>query len=272
MEKEFKYQNKKIFYRTFGSGGPVVLIHGFGEDGEVWKNQVDFLKDKYYIIVPDLPGTGKSEMIEDMSMEGMAEAIKFILDSEFSNPATPEEFRVTLIGHSMGGYITLAFAKKYHRYLNGFGLFHSSAYPDDEEKKAIREKGIQFIKHHGPFAFLKTIIPNFFSPVTKKKNPDLITGHINKQTGFSTDPLIAYYKGMKHRYDHTDLLKIVKIPILFILGVYDNAVPLDDGLKQCQLPEKSYIHVLKNSGHMGMLEEADKANRILEDYLLQTRN
>lgn len=76
MNKEIPYQEKRIFYRVIGSGKPVVLIHGFGEDGEIWKDQVEYLKNKFLLIVPDLPGSGNSEMIDDMSMEGMAEVIK----------------------------------------------------------------------------------------------------------------------------------------------------------------------------------------------------
>ena len=130
MNKELLYQNKKIFCRFIGNGKPVVLIHGFGEDGEVWKNQIEFLKDKFQLIIPDLPGSGKSEMINDMSMEGMAEVIYSIIHEEKIKSCI-------LIGHSMGGYITLAFAEKYPEYLTAFGLFHSTAYADNEEKRKL---------------------------------------------------------------------------------------------------------------------------------------
>ena len=76
MNKELTYQGKKIFYRLVGEGNHVVLIHGFGETSHVWENQIEFLKDKFRLIIPDLPGSGKSEMIKDMSIEGMAELIK----------------------------------------------------------------------------------------------------------------------------------------------------------------------------------------------------
>ena len=80
MIKEFLYQNKKIVYRIEGKGKPVLLIHGFGEDSSVWNKQVEFLRDKFQLLIPDLPGTGQSEMIDDMSIEGMAEVIKAIFD------------------------------------------------------------------------------------------------------------------------------------------------------------------------------------------------
>ena len=89
MNKELTYQGKKIFYRLVGEGNPVVLIHGFWETSHVWENQIEFLKDKFRLIVPDLPGSGKSEMIDDMSIEGMAEVIKKIIDKELRPPQAP---------------------------------------------------------------------------------------------------------------------------------------------------------------------------------------
>lgn len=277
MDKEIEIAGKKIFYHIYGSGKPVVLIHGFGEKSDVWKKQIDFLQDKCMLIVPDLPGSGESEMIEDMSMEGMAEIIKAIIDAEVKNEtikisespkASPfRESLVTLIGHSMGGYITLAFAEKYPGCLNAFGLFHSSAYADNEEKKATRRKGIKFIKEHGAFEFLKNATPNLFSADTKQQFPGLIDQFVQSLNNFSPEALVSYYESMIKRPDRTHILKNIKMPILFILGKYDNAVPLEDGLKQCHLPEKSYIHILHQSGHMGMLEETDKSNRILENFL-----
>jgi pimeloyl-ACP methyl ester carboxylesterase len=272
MEKSILFHYKKIFYRSTGSGKPVVLIHGFGETGDVWRLQENFLKAKYHLVIPDLPGSGKSEMIDDMSMEAMAGMIKVIVDKECSEPPSfgggLEE--VCLVGHSMGGYITLAFAEKYPEYLSAFGLFHSTAFADSEEKKEIRRKGIEFIHRHGAFEFLQTTTPNLFSPNSKSEIPNSINEFIESLKDFSADALIAYYHAMIQRPDRTEVIKNSKIPILFIAGEYDNAVPLNDSLKQCHLPENCYFHVLKKSGHMGMLEQPGDANRILDEFLQDT--
>jgi pimeloyl-ACP methyl ester carboxylesterase len=304
VEKTILYQNKKIFYRSIGSGDPVMLVHGFGEDGNVWDKQVEHLKTNYHLIVPDLPGSGKSEMINDMSMEGMAEVLHTIIHEEMPPQTPPKEglaatqsrhdenslqkinskssasskvppsggFRgagCTVIGHSMGGYITLALVESYWNHVNAFGLFHSSAFPDTEEKKETRKKGIEFIKQHGAFEFLKTSTPNLFSPNSKLQIPNSIDKFIDSLKGFTPQALIAYYNAMMDRPDRTSILKNTKNPVLFIAGEHDNAIPLNDVLKQCHLPEKSYFHVLKKSGHMGMMEETENANRILEEFLLE---
>ena len=260
--KDILYQDKKIYYRIFGSGKTVILLHGFGEKGDVWNNQIEYLKERYKLIVPDLPGSGKSEMIDDMSIAGMAEVIKNILDKEASPPSV-------LIGHSMGGYISLAFVKKYPQYLDAFGLVHSTAYADSEEKKTVRKKGIEFIKQHGPFKFLKTTIPNLYSAVFKEAKPAFVEKQIDRLKDFTDTALVAYYTAMMERPDRIEVLKTVRIPVLFIIGEYDYAIPLEESLRQCHLPEKAYIHFLKKSGHMGMLEEPEKVNRILDDFLLQ---
>lgn len=258
------YQNKKIHYRSYGSGKPVLFIHGFGEDSNIWNDIIDHLKDRYFLIVPDLPGSGQSEMTGDMSMEGMAEVMMAVLKASLAS-----EGEASLIGHSMGGYIALAFAEKFPQAYSALGLFHSTAFADSEEKKSTRRKGIAFIREHGAHAFLKTVIPNLFSPGFKEENPSIIQKFIEEQHNFSPEALVSYYEAMMARPDRTPVLQKTAEPVLFIMGKYDNAVPLDDVLKQSHLPEKSYIHILRNSGHLGMMEEPVACNRILDKFLLE---
>jgi pimeloyl-ACP methyl ester carboxylesterase len=263
MKKEILYNNNTIFYRVIGTGKPVVLVHGFGEDGEIWHNQVKYLQDKFKLIIPDLPGSGHSDLINEMSMEGMAEVVFAIMKNEQCIPCP-------VIGHSMGGYITLALAEKHPESLSAFGLFHSSAFADSDEKKANRQKGIAFIQQHGAGEFLKTVTPNLFAPESKEKIPEVIKDLLEQGNNFTPQSLVSYYQAMMQRPDRTDVLRKTAVPVLFIMGKYDNAVPMEDSLKQCHLPEKSYIHILAQSGHMGMLEEADRCNQILEEFLLET--
>jgi pimeloyl-ACP methyl ester carboxylesterase len=280
MNKEFQYQHKKIFYRIIGTGSPVMLVHGFGEDGEVWRNQAPSnspqrgeldsaqsqlieksLLNKFQFIIPDLPGSGQSELIDDMSMEGMAEVLHAIIHKEDID-------RCTVIGHSMGGYITLAVAEKYWNHLNGFGLFHSSSFADSEEKKTARRKGIEYINQHGAFEFLKATIPNLFSQQTKDERPGIVNEQLATLHNFLPRALVSYYEAMIQRPDRTKILRQTTVPVLFIMGKYDAAVPPEDSLQQCHLPENSYIHILQHSAHMGMLEEPALSNQYLEKFLL----
>lgn len=281
MKKHISYKGRNIHYTVEGNGNHVMLVHGFGEDASVFDQQfrppqtppqaglqhtlsstetLDTTRFKF--IIPQLPGTGESEMIDDMSMEGMADVLRQISLAEIEG--TP----LTMLGHSMGGYITLAFAEKYPELLNGFGLIHSTAFADSDEKKATRQKGIDFIKEHGAFEFLKTSTPNLFSGTTKDERPELIDKQIAGLRNFSATALVSNYQGMMARPDRTHILKQTTVLVLFIIGEHDNAVLMADVLKQCHLPEKSYIHILSNSGHMGMLEETEKTNKAINDFLL----
>ncbi len=272
----FHYQSSQIFYRVTGSGKPVVLIHGFGEDGDIWQQQIVLLEKQYTVIIPDLPGSGKSEMINDMSIEGMAECIKELvtsLPSDLSSYRLPDSpssvlpntlLPASFLGHSMGGYITLAITEKYPQLVKAPGLVHSSAYADSEEKKAARRKSIEFINEHGAYEFLKTAIPGLFK---EPENNTACETLVAAGNNFSPEALVAYYKAMINRPDRTAILKTSTQPFLFIMGQYDKAVPFEHSLQQSSLPQQSHITILRNSAHMGMLEETAATNKALLDFL-----
>lgn len=243
-----------------GEGTPLMLVHGFGEDQQVWDHQVEALSKRFLLILPDLPGSGGSELNNDVSMENMAEALNAVLQQE-------QIGHVTMLGHSMGGYITLAFAEKYPDTLRAFGLVHSTAYADTEEKKATRKKGIEFMRKNGAHEFLKTSSPNLFSPETKEQRPELIEKLTNQYRAMDVNALMAYYEAMMDRPDRTEVLKTFNRPILFLAGEHDTAIPYDQVVQQSGLPLLSYLHTLHRSGHMGMWEEPAESSFILEEFV-----
>lgn len=170
----------------------------------------------------------------------------------------------------MGGYITLAFAEKYPELLNSFGLFHSSAYADSVQKIEIRKKAIEFISKKGAEEFLKTSIPNLFAEKTKQQRPELIERLLKIANKISSEALIQYYEAMIARPDRTSVLRSFSKPVLFIIGKYDTAVPMEDSLQQSHLPAVSSIHILQHSGHIGMWEEAPLSSVYLGDFLRLT--
>ncbi len=261
------FKNKRIFYRVEGKGKPVLLLHGFAEDGNIWSKQINVLKENNLLIIPDLPGSGQSEMLDGTSaLKNYAEVVKAIADEVIFKNKKENQNPFCLIGHSMGGYITLAFAEKYPELLNSFGLFHSSAFADTEEKKATRRRGIAFIQKNGTETFLKTSIPNLFCEKTKNEKPELITQLFDIAKDISPETLIQYYEAMILRPDRTLVLKSFKKPVLFIIGKEDNAVPLEASLAQCHIPAISSVHILNHSGHMGMWEEEELSDFYLEEF------
>ena len=262
MEKVFSFKGISICYSITGSGSTVIFLHGFGEDKSIFDNQIVYLKDHCCTIAIDLPGSGCSELFKDEtpSIEDFADAVYALITAEKIEDCI-------LLGHSMGGYITLAFADKYPQVLKAFGLIHSTAFADNEEKKQSRLKGIEAIKQYGAYPFIKNTLPNLFSTDFKKEHPTEIATLIDKVKQFTTEALVQYYQAMRNRSDRTAVLKNSKVPVLFIVGTEDVAAPLNDLLQQVHLPNIAHFHLLQGVGHMGMLEAPQQVNEHLLSFL-----
>ncbi len=263
MLKTFTYGSSLISYSVTGTGRTLVLLHGFGEDARVWDEQAAFLQGHYSLIIPDLPGSGSSSLLtkENVSIDDYADCIYQLLIHEQISSCT-------MLGHSMGGYITLAFAEKYASMLEAFGLIHSTASADSEEKKKTREKGIAFIEQYGAYAFLKTSIPGLFGEHFTKEHPEKVEALIDAAAQFTKEALIQYYRAMINRPNRTAVLKDSRLPVLFIAGTEDKAVLLADVLSQTHLPQRSVINILQGAGHMGIWEDAEAVNRWISEFCL----
>lgn len=263
---QFRYFNTNIAYTKSGQGMPVVLLHGFGEDRSIWNAQIEHLSRKYLVIAPDIPGSGESDMLEGLSQSVTLGDYAVCVHALLLHEKISECF---LFGHSMGGYITLAFAELYPNLLRGFGLVHSTAYADSAEKKQNRQRGIEMMDKYGAAAFLKTTIPNLFADQFKHSHPDVVEKMIEQSAAFSTAACQQYYTAMMNRPDRSLALKNSKVPVLLVAGTDDVAAPLNDVLEQAKLPAISYIHVLDGVGHMGMLEAPEKVSQYLDSFVSQ---
>jgi pimeloyl-ACP methyl ester carboxylesterase len=261
VDKVIVYRSLQIHYREEGEGFPVLLLHGLAEDNAIWEAQISCLGKDYRVIVPDLPGSGQSALLPgEASIDEMAGAVKALCDKAGVG-------QCILVGHSMGGYIALAFAEKYPDRLRALGLFHSTAYADSEEKKGARRKMIDFIRKNGSPAFLRQSIPNLLADSTREERPEIMNGLIDRYSGFRAESLVYYHEAMIGRPDRVGVLQHFAGPVLFIIGLEDKAVPMEHSLQQCHIPVLSQVHILENSGHMGMLEDSARSNRILQTFI-----
>lgn len=257
--RTIQFNQANIAYEIQGMGTPLVFIHGFGEDSRMWNEFIPYFHD-HMVIRIDLPGFGQSDVLDGIGIEDMAGVIKTVLDALNIK-------KCILIGHSMGGYVTLAFAKKYESRLFGYGLFHSHPYADTAEKKEGRNKGIEFISNYGSALFIKQMIPTLFASKYAKNNPH----ELDKMSFFGSQippqGLINALKAMRDRPDNSSVLEQSGVPVLFIIGKEDAAVPLDYSLDQTHLPKIADIHIFEKTGHMGMFEQKKATQQIIADFI-----
>jgi pimeloyl-ACP methyl ester carboxylesterase len=261
MLKKILFRGSELVYEIRGRGTAVMLLHGFTEDRRIWDQLLAGIENKYQWIIPDIPGSGDSAYNGSLNrISDFAEIISAILENENLQ-------ELILIGHSMGGYISLDFAEKYPEKVRALGLFHSSSYPDSEEKKESRDKNIRFIQNHDPSLFVEQAIPGLFSESFKAEHPEEIRKLVGRYANFKRESLVQYLEAMKNRPATTDVLESITKQVLFIMGEEDKAVPLKDSLEQCHLPRISYIHILTRTAHMGMIENTSLCNSFVDRFL-----
>ena len=250
-----------IFYNDTGEGFPVVFIHGFCETSDIWSGIQSQLSKNFRVITIDLPGFGGSPLLDyDFGLEDVAKEIKLFLDS-----INLSEY--VMIGHSLGGYITLSFSKLYHNQLSGIGLFHSTVFEDEKEKKENRTKLIEFIKSNGVKTFVKTFIPSLFFKDNLNTLGEVI-GNLKKSAEKTkAESVIKYARAMRDRPGSEDFLRKFEKPVMFIVGEEDPSVPLTISLEQIILPENSHVLRLTETGHMGMFEKPDETTNFIEGFL-----
>ena len=261
MQKTIENQKQIIFYEDDGKGFPVLLIHGLAEDHTYWNGVKKHLASKFRIITPDLPGWGKSSLPENFkNIDEFADSIKTILDFE-------KITKCILIGHSMGGYVVLNFAKRFNDYLSGIGLFQSSALADDEEKQLNRLKVADFVMRIGVAPYINELYDGLFAKRFYIEEQTKLTALKNYAYGFSSQTIKASVMAMKDRPDSLSVLKNAKYPVLFVIGEEDNAAPPPKMFSQSCLPDLSVVYFIHEVGHMAHIENETEASTCIENFL-----
>jgi pimeloyl-ACP methyl ester carboxylesterase len=249
----------KFAYNEQGSGQAVVLLHGFCGSSAYWDELLPLLPDHYHWIMPDLRGHGESGApAGDYTMDAFANDLAQMIKGLETGP-------VIMLGHSLGGYITLAFAERYPELLSGFGLIHSTGFPDNEAGKEGRLKAITTIEEKGLPAFIEGLIPKLFAPEHLESMPEAVAKA--KQIGEETDPQAAIrtLQGMRTRPDRNHVLAEAKVPVLLIAGEQDQIIAVErtfsvsSGLiTQVQINE---------AAHMSMVEAPQSLLEAIETFL-----
>lgn len=248
-------------YEISGNGKEnLVLLHGFMENLLMWEDMEPYFSDHFKLIKIDLPGHGRSESFSEIhSMELMAEKV-----NEVAEHLKLEQFHI--LGHSMGGYVSLAFAEKFQEKLKSITLFFSTALEDPNKKKDVRKRSINVIDENFE-SFVNLSVPNLFSENEK----DILEGKINlaKEIALSTNKkgVKAAQLGMAERPTRISVLENFEGKTVIIAGKHDNAVKTESLLKT--LPEKTIIKTyVLDCGHNGHWEKPEICAAILNTELL----
>ncbi len=261
--KYIKFKEGKIAYTANGKGRAVVLLHGFLGSSIIWEETKKNLAKHFKVICIDLPGHGESDCFGYIhKMELMAQATKAVMDKLRLK-------KYVIVGHSMGGYTALAFAELFPDNLRGLCLFHSSSYADSEEKKRDRNKAVKIVKNSYSI-YVRATIKNLFANKNLKhfKKEISFTHKIARKT--SKQGVVAALEGMKDRPNRDVILSFAKYPILFIIGKYDNVLPMQSLLDQTKLIKHKHVLLLENSGHMGFLEQPDTCVKYLKRFVRES--
>ena len=246
----------KIHFVEKGSGSPIVLLHGFCETNDVWDEFSSPLSQNYRIITPDLPGFGNSAPIHGpFELNDIALTLLDWLDSLMLGSCL-------LIGHSLGGYITLAMARHQPERFAGFGLFHSTANADTPEKKDNRYKVNDFVQRNGAEAFIKNYVPGlFFDPGHEAVS--MVRKIADRSKAQS---IIDYNLAMTKRPSHLEFLSTFQNPILMIGGHNDSIIPIATLQEQSKLNSQIHFHAIQETGHMGMYESPSRTRQIIQNF------
>ncbi|NPA44646.1 MAG: alpha/beta hydrolase [Chlorobi bacterium] len=262
MIKQIYKNNLSINYKDEGSENEtvIVLIHGFLETSETWANFSKELAKNYRVISVDLPGHGKSNLHnEPFTMCKYADAVANVIEYEQINNAF-------VVGHSMGGYVALAFAEKYPKKMSALSLFHSSPFADNDEKKNARLATIERIKNGEKDEICINHAKSVFANDNVKKFSDEISKGENIAKSISEEGIIASLLTMKDRNDRSDILRNLNVPFLYIIGQKDNFIPMEI-LDKIEMPKNYKVEILENSGHQGFIEQKEKSLKIINDFV-----
>lgn len=257
-QKSLLYKNIQINYYESGKGNTLIFLHGFLENAKMWTTYIDHFSSKYRTISLDLLGHGETGCLGYIhTMEDMADAVYAVISHLKLR-------KVTLIGHSMGGYVSLAFAELYPDLVKNLVLLNSTARADSLERAQNRDRAIDLIKKNAPL-FITMAINNLFSDTARSLYQQEIDYTREEALKTPTQGIIAALEGMKTRIDREVLLHFTPYPISFILGIEDSVIPYQETVEQIE--GTAVTATALNGGHMLHIEQKEALKQALTEQL-----
>ncbi|MFC5468626.1 alpha/beta fold hydrolase [Cohnella suwonensis] len=250
-------------YREAGEGEPIILLHGYCGSGEYWNGVIGPISAYGRVIAPDFRGHGGSSAGEGTyGMEMLADDVAALMD------ALKLE-RAHLFGHSLGGYVALAFAERHPERLLSFSLVHSTAYPDADAAKANRLKAAETIAAEGVRPFVEGLVPKLFAPGHRDSRSAQLLEAIEIGYGTSAEGAIGCALGMRERPDRVLTLAETQVPVLLLAGELDEVIPAERRFPAAG--DRISAVTLAGVGHMGMKEAPERFSEEIVAFLERVR-
>jgi len=261
MEGYIELPKCTLRYRISGSGPAVVLLHGYLESLTIWEELTMELEPDYTVLAVDLPGHGKSICKEEViGMDFMADSVSAVMRAVSISKAH-------LVGHSMGGYASLAFAERYPNWLTGLCLLHSTPNADTHEKRSARMADIKLVKEGKKEQIVENNIPRLFANHNQQK----LMGEINHMKSIarstSDSGIVGALNGMAQRPDRNHIIDQALFPVTMIFGKHDNLISMEVAQTLEERHRKARTIYLENSGHMGFIEEPEQTFSAIKSIL-----
>lgn len=264
MDKFSTICNVPIRYTSFGKGEKtILLLHGYLEAMEVWEHFGGLLGKKYNVVALDLPGSGWSGHVGDVvTVDFMADVAAGVL-SELGVE------KVTVVGHSMGGYVAISLAQRYADRVEKLVLLHSTPNADSPERAQAREREIELIKEGKKEVLARVNPARGFAACNVKKCEEEIESLCEQIIMSEDDDIIAVLKGLIAREDKNEVFGKLTIPRLMIFGDMDNYIPKEvaQGLAEKFEPLGVQIAWVEQAGHMSFVEHPKIVEEILGEFI-----
>lgn len=262
MQKSIIFKKAKISFSDLGKGTAVVLVHGFLENTKMWDAITPHLIKRNRVIAIDLLGHGNSDCLGYVhSMELFADTVEAVL----------KHLRIRkciVVGHSLGGYVALAFAEKHPQKIKGLCLMNSTSNEDDEERKALRARANTMVQKNFTNMVRMSFV-NLFGVKSKEKYKEEITLALNEALQTKVQGYIAANEGMRIRPNRNHVLTNNTFKKLIVIGEKDPVLDYETSLKEAKTTNSEYAIFL--NGHMSHIENTSELINVLLNFIKSTR-
>lgn len=262
QHRKIEIDGREVHYRDEGKEHQetLVLLHGFLQNLDVWTPYTLHLMKSMRVITIDLPGHGFTQCFSDVhSMDFMAKMVKTVLQEV-------GVLKCVMVGHSMGGYVALAFADLFPYSLCGLGLLHAHALADSDAKKEERCKVCQEVQTNRP-GYIVRFVPSLFDNSRRMGLAQEIKDLQDQCLETSTEAIVAAQKGMMMRPSRIGILGRLDIPVMSVFGKNDPRISVELALSQAMEPKQSEILLLDKVAHMSFVEESDYVRQRLLNFV-----